>query len=608
MFKKSARCLAVILTAVICSGQPVYAMEEFADGERTEDFVSEITDMQLDSSGVMETEQIPDKQKEYTDSCSYEDSEIVSEPADGTVFKPIKPEEFAEEAVDLEEMPGRKICIRNNGKKSIEVKAGKLKNFTVWQEGSSDIIEPGGVVYFYIRAKYYDGIYKETFQISINSERTLKYIISQDCISTKNLLEISAQKLDFGKDAVFYKEAPKKQRIKVTNITQDVLTLKQHHATDAYKISSFGKTVLNPGESTSYCVRPRTGLGIGEYEVYDLGFQVSDTKGHQLKTYLAAEFEVTPNCVKAVMEPFMNKITGVPSGTKKTVADLWLPEYTTVLTYGEPGFDAGDDKEKIALKIDWDLKHCNYDPKKKEAQEFTVTGLVKLPSDVKNYNNVDLHVTANVQVKAYEYLGKPIIEKYVFGKNVNDIHVLLKEKCDGADGYEFVFVTDKKDLKKGKYAVFSDKAEKLTGIRDREIAGLMGEVEKGTYYAYARGFDLIKGKRIYSPWSDPIKIQVQYEKLYTPIIKSVKISGSTVKIVMENCKNAGGFDAVLAEKHNGGKPMDYVKILRNKSTSTLIFKNVKKGSYYLGVHSYRRDYYGKKRFSDWSKLKKIIVR
>lgn len=34
-------------------------------------------------------------------------------------------------------------------------------------------------------------------------------------------------------------------------------------------------------------------------------------------------------------------------------------------------------------------------------QKFTVNGLVKLPKTVQNENNIDLHVSTEVQVEAY---------------------------------------------------------------------------------------------------------------------------------------------------------------------------------------------------------------
>ena len=55
-------------------------------------------------------------------------------------------------------------------------------------------------------------------------------------------------------------------------------------------------------------------------------------------------------------------------------------------------------------------------------------------------------------------------------------------------------------------------------------------------------------------------------------------------------------------------PYEYGRIVkRNQKNQTITFKNVQKGTYYFGAHSYNRGSDGKKNFSKWSKPGKIKV-
>ena len=101
-----------------------------------------------------------------------------------------------------------------------------------------------------------------------------------------------------------------------------------------------------------------------------------------------------------------------------------------------------------------------------------------------------------------------------------------------------------------------------------------------------------------------------------PIITSVKVSGTTVKVTYKAAANATGYDVVLgtsSKKENGEtRPYHYGdhKILNLKEgTVTATFKNVPKGSWTVGMHAFNRtSENGKKVFSPWSNLKKITVK
>ncbi|MGO0060371.1 chitobiase/beta-hexosaminidase C-terminal domain-containing protein [Brevibacillus fluminis] len=83
-------------------------------------------------------------------------------------------------------------------------------------------------------------------------------------------------------------------------------------------------------------------------------------------------------------------ITGLPNGTSKRADALGLPSQVEVTL---------DDGTFRTVNVKWDVTAADYDPKKKDAQRFSVTGeLVKLPDGVQNSKN--LTVTVEVSVDA----------------------------------------------------------------------------------------------------------------------------------------------------------------------------------------------------------------
>ena len=239
-------------------------------------------------------------------------------------------------------------------------------------------------------------------------------------------------------------------------------------------------------------------------------------------------------------------------------------------------------------------------------QKFTVNGLVKLPKTVQNENNIDLHVSTEVQVEAYVPLKKPIILKV--SEELNNCIDFSFEATDyGVAGYDVVAAKNPEQLKKGEYCF-----RKL----DNQGYGLgylsFDSVEKGTYYFAMRTYEYRNGVKTYSEWSDSVKTVKKSRRPGKAVIKSVKIKGVTVQVTVENCRNCDGYDGVLAEMEFYGKPYKSVYIVKNRKQTTLTFKNVKNGTYYVGVHGYNRDFAvgsrHPKAFGEWSELKRIRVK
>lgn len=101
------------------------------------------------------------------------------------------------------------------------------------------------------------------------------------------------------------------------------------------------------------------------------------------------------------------------------------------------------------------------------------------------------------------------------------------------------------------------------------------------------------------------------------MISKVIVKGSTVTVKYTKSKNAQGYDVVLSDtltKTNGQKRPAvsgenyYVKKIKG-NTVTVTFKNVKSGTYYIGLHAWNRTSEdNSKTFSEWSNVRKVKMK
>ena len=179
------------------------------------------------------------------------------------------------------------------------------------------------------------------------------------------------------------------------------------------------------------------------------------------------------------------------------------------------------------------------------------------------------------------------------------------EKCNGAQGYDFV-IGKSADLLKTK-----DYSKVVKNQKSPEAT--FNYTDKGTWYvachAWTRGAD---GKKVFGQWSEVQKIKITATTPKQPKIKSVVKKGSSITVTYTASKNADGYEIVLGTKYskvNGEKrPTNYGKYIKkikgNKFSVT--FKNVKPGTYYVGLHSWNCTSEDKSKvFSEWSGVKKI---
>lgn len=192
----------------------------------------------------------------------------------------------------------------------------------------------------------------------------------------------------------------------------------------------------------------------------------------------------------------------------------------------------------------------------------------------------------------------------------NSVKMVLNEECKGALKYDYVIGTSEDMLKTGQYTKVLKNQE--------ELKSAFAYMDKGTWYvachAWLKGED---GKKVFGQWSEIHKVDVSAITPQAPVISKVTVKGSTVTVKYTKSKNAQGYDVVLSDtltKTNGQKcpavsgENYYVKKIKG-NTVTVTFKNVKSGTYYIGLHAWNRTSEdNSKTFSEWSNVRKVKMK
>ena len=136
---------------------------------------------------------------------------------------------------------------------------------------------------------------------------------------------------------------------------------------------------------------------------------------------------------------------------------------------------------------------------------------------------------------------------------------------------------------------------------------------KGTYYVGAQILSYTDSGIAESRWSDFRKVTIKTDLPKTPpVIKKVTVSGRNVTILSKLPKNANGYDWFLGKslsRYDDGTVAginDITYYQKNKSSAKVQFRNLKPGTYYLSGYAYSKGY--KKTMTDWSKIRKIVIK
>ena len=261
--------------------------------------------------------------------------------------------------------------------------------------------------------------------------------------------------------------------------------------------------------------------------------------------------------------------------------------------------DVTVDGDKVTVKCGRvDVETSEYTVEQKDGK-VTVTA----KKDSKNY-------TGSKTIDAATQDQKPAAPMISNVKVVgNKATVILSGESEGAAGYDYVISTDRDCITSKDYASVNKNQVKTNTTFEY--------VGQETYYAYCHAWKRDEnGKKVFSDWSNAYPFVVSAITPSQPVITSVKAKGTTVTVTYTKTSNADGYDVVLgtsAKKVNGEiRPVEYGKLVKKNikgNVVTATFKNVKKGTYYAGLHAFNRTSEdGKKVFSQWSNVKKVTVK
>ncbi len=142
-------------------------------------------------------------------------------------------------------------------------------------------------------------------------------------------------------------------------------------------------------------------------------------------------------------------------------------------------------------------------------------------------------------------------------------------------------------------------------------------VPEGNYYIAARALTVNGTEKNYSVWSNVEDADISVETPKRPRITNAKVSGKNLSVTVDviNPKRILAYNLVLAKGQKlsdsstaaAAVPVNPVRRIQDSKKKNVSLKNLKAGTYYLGIQTYRIED-GNRIYSQWSPLKKIVIR
>ena len=563
-----------------------------------------------------------------------------------------------------------RIRIDTSGLKNFEVDDQMAKWTEDYEEqDSKKLLKPGETLYFYILPKQEYGIYDETFAFFADdgSRYPLHVTMNREKNPTeKKQLEITEKSAGaFPTMQWGYKTLPEAKTYILKNVTDTDMKLSFNRSKECSVLLS-GNAYLAPGESTELRLLPKLGLSVGKYS-FQVTVTAKTVAGEHLTTQnLYNSFIVGDRTYQGLADA-VEPVTGITNGAEKTAqsflvnGSLELNEdennegldtavqimvqvdayqtlnrpvidtrWTRVITnyamlYLRDLSNEADGYQFVTAKSQKDLKKGNYTaqtkitnselnqyPELKYIPEGTHSLYCRAykenSSHVMEYGEWSDGVPVTVKVKTPD---APVVQKVQVKKN--DVRIVLNSKGEEPDGYDVVAARSKN----GKEP--SDYIKVKSGYSGSSKELILRGVPAGTWYIGVHAYKYLNGSntKVLSKWAEVRKVTVK-TSLVTgkPAVKSAKVSRQGTKrnvtVTFTVPKSCDGTDWVLAKKvsksdngsYTGVSSYAYTK--KNQTKTTVVFKSVKPGVYYLAGRAYVKGY--AKSYTKWSKIKKIVVK
>ena len=243
--------------------------------------------------------------------------------------------------------------------------------------------------------------YTETFTITDTTNGKSIPITATVTVNPSDpSLDVSEPTLDFATAKKGYGEIAPREFM-VTNNGNVTETLEQPALTNF--TVSVNPAQLAPGATAVYTVQPKAGLDVGAYSET---IKVSSDKS------VIVNFQVVKGnaVLTKIQQPAA--VTGLANGTKKDASSLKLPSTVVVETT----------EGSMKAAVSWNVKETSYKQSSTDAQKFTVSGTVTLPSGVDNDNKISLATSVEVSVNAYSAKVASAENNKITGIDVNGVY------------------------------------------------------------------------------------------------------------------------------------------------------------------------------------------
>ena len=243
----------------------------------------------------------------------------------------------------------------------------------------------------------------ETFTITDNTTgNTIPITATVTVNPASHSLDISKTTLDFATAKKGYGEIAPREFM-VTNNGNVTETLEQPALTNFTVSVNPVQLTLAPGATAVYTVQPKAGLDVGAYSET---IKVSSDKS------VIVNFQVVKGnaVLTKIQQPAA--VTGLANGTKKDASSLKLPSTVVVETT----------EGSMKAAVSWNVKEASYKQSSTDAQKFTVSGTVTLPSGVDNDNKISLATSVEVSVNAYSAKVASAENNKITGIDVNGVY------------------------------------------------------------------------------------------------------------------------------------------------------------------------------------------
>ena len=245
--------------------------------------------------------------------------------------------------------------------------------------------------------------YTETFTITdATNGKSIPITATVTVNPSDPSLNVSESMLDFTTAKQGYGEIAPREFM-VTNNGNVTETLEQPALTNF--TVSVNQLTLAPGSTAVYTVQPKTGLDVGAYSE---NLKISSS----LDKSVTVNFQVVKGnaVLTKIQQPAA--VTGLANGTKKDASSLKLPSTVVVETT----------EGSMKAAVSWNVKEASYKQSSTDAQKFTVSGTVTLPSGVDNDNKISLATSVEVSVNAYSAKVASAENNKITGIDVNGVY------------------------------------------------------------------------------------------------------------------------------------------------------------------------------------------